>query len=88
MTRSTRSIAYLAEVAAGNRAEVLLLRKELIEAMRQNAELTAQARAYEAEMKRKDNVIDGVRLAISLLAADDPTRVFLGCLLGAAMGGK
>lgn len=40
MTQSTRSISYLAEVAERSHAEVLLLRKELIVAMRVNQELT------------------------------------------------
>jgi hypothetical protein len=88
MTRSTRSIAYLAEVAAGNRAEVLLLRRELIEAMRQNQELAAQAKAYEAECARNKKVLEGIRMTVSLLAFKDSTRTFIESQLDAVMGEK
>lgn len=57
---TTRTIVYLATVAERSNTEVEHLRKELIEAMRINQELTEQVKVYEAEMEKRDRAIKQV----------------------------
>ena len=81
-TQSSRTIVYLATVAERSNAEVEHLRRELIEAMRVNQELTAQAKAYEAEMEMRDRAMKIV------IAAGTPYDICskLQAVYDAAMG--
>lgn len=49
MTQSNRTVLFQAHALEKAYREVVTLRRELTEAMRVNAELTAQAKAYEVE---------------------------------------
>lgn len=68
--------------------ERLRVNRELREATDQLEERDAEVRAYTEEAKRKDKMIEGIRLAVSLLASNDPTRRRIEGLLDAEEDSK
>jgi hypothetical protein len=62
--------------------------RELHEAMARLEERDTEVRVYTEEAKRKDKMIEGIRLAVSLLASNDPTRMRIEGLLAAEEDSK
>ena len=84
MKPSNRTIVFLARSLERSHSEVLLLRKELVEAMRQNAELIEQAKVYESEIQSRERAM---KLVVAAGTTADMRRK-LQAVFDAAMGEK
>lgn len=85
MKQADRTIVFLAHSLERARVEVETLRNELIEAMKQNQELTVQAEVYEGECTFNKMMLEVIRKTLSLLDLNDPARVFIEGQLGSEM---